>query len=82
MIIHLYQQQFIELANGSYLYLMEYTWKNNQISDETNKTLNGDLTTEEALLVDEDEEQGEKYKHFFIIMTACESSRPSLALLP
>ncbi len=60
MIIHLYQQQFIHLANGSYLYLMEYMWKNNQTSKKANKTVNGDLTTEESLLIDEDEEQGEK----------------------
>lgn len=60
MIIHLYQQQFIHLANGSYLHLMEYMWKNNQTSEKTVKTVNGDLTTEETLLIDEDEEQGMK----------------------
>ncbi|KAL9988386.1 hypothetical protein ACROYT_G002824 [Oculina patagonica] len=49
--------QFIHLANGSYTHLMEYMWKNNQTSEKTNKTVNGDLTTEESLLIDEDEEQ-------------------------
>ena len=60
VIIILCQQQFIEMANGSYLYLVEYTWKNNQTIEKTNKTVS-DLTTDETLLTDEDdEEQGEK----------------------
>ena len=45
------------MAGGSYLYLMEYIWKNNQREETKSKAINGDVAPEEKLLIDE-EEQG------------------------
>lgn len=51
--------QFIQVASGSYLYLMEYIWKNNQREETKTKAVNGNVTPEEKLLIDE-VEQGDK----------------------
>lgn len=40
------------------MYLVEYIWKNNQREETTSKTINGEVTSEETLLMDEDGEQG------------------------
>jgi len=37
---------------------VEYIWKNNQREETTSKARNGDVTSEETLMIDEDEEQG------------------------
>jgi len=52
--------QFIQLARVSYVYFVEYIWKNNQREETTSKARNGDVTSEETLLIDEDEGQGWK----------------------
>ena len=51
-------QRFIQVARGSYVYFVEYIWKNNPREETTSKARNGDVTSEEILLIDEDEEQG------------------------
>lgn len=40
------------------MYLVEYIWKNNQREETTSKAINGEVTSEETLLIDEDGEQG------------------------
>jgi len=37
---------------------VEYIWRNNQTEESTSKAREGDETSEETLLIDEDEEQG------------------------
>ena len=44
------------MASGSYLYLMEYIWKNNQREETKSKAINRDVTPEEKLSIDEEEE--------------------------
>jgi len=40
---------------------VEYIWKNDQREEtKTNKARNGDVTSQETLLIDENEEQGYK----------------------
>lgn len=59
MLIHYCNlQRFIQLARGSYVYFVEYIWKNNQREETTNKARNGDVKSQETLLIDENEEQG------------------------
>jgi len=60
MSIHYYNlQRFIQLARGSYVYFVEYIWKNDQREEtKTKKVRNGDVTSQETLLIDENEEQG------------------------
>jgi len=47
---------------------VEYIWKNNQREETTSKARNGDVTSEETLLIDEDEGQG--WKMFIINLEA------------
>jgi len=37
---------------------VQYIWRNNQTGESTRKAREGDETSEETLLIDEDEEQG------------------------
>lgn len=44
------------MASVSYLYLTEYIWKNNQREETKTKAVNGNVTPEEKLLIDEVEQ--------------------------
>ena len=53
----IFKQKFIHMANGSYLYLMEYTSKTyNNVQEKSNKTSDRGVSAEEEY--DDEDEQG------------------------